>query len=729
MKKTIFLTGGAGYLGSILSNKLIQKGYGVKCYDTLFYGAKGIEDIMKNDNFKLIKDNTVYVDKYIDELKDCYAVIHLAELANDPSCDLDPEMTEVFNVQAPIRIANMAKECGVKRFLFSSSCSVYGKGHGEDLSEYSPLNPLTKYAESKVRVESELLKLADSNFSPTMLRLSTLFGYSRRMRFDLSINIMTKHAVVDKKVIVLGGGGQWRPFLHVADAADAFLTMLEAEEDDVRGEIFNVGSNNLNYRIVDLAYEVKKCIPETEVEVADIGVDERSYKVNFNKINRSFGYLTKKTVKDGVMEIVHGFQRGELEKGEHDIHHNVKLVQKLLNTPVLEKGEPICYRFIPFSLPQIGEDEEMEVIDTLRSGWLTTGPKTKKFEEMLAEYTGAKHCVALSSCTAALHLCLAALGIKEGDEVITTPVTWPATANVVVHCGATPVFVDVERGTLNIDPAKIEEKITKKTKVIIPVHMAGQPCDMDAIHKIAKKHNLIVIEDAAHAIGAEYKKKKIGSMSRAACFSFYPIKNITTGEGGAVTTNDKELAEKIRMLSLHGVSANAWKRYSKEAGTQHHEVLMPGFKCNMSDIQASLGIHQLKKLDHFIHRRQDITQIYNDYFKNIAEMNIPKIAPYPARHAHHLYIMQLNLEKLKINRDEFIRALKAENIGCGIHFRSLHIQPYYRDRFKFKPRDFPNAAFISERIISLPLYPKMTQDNVTHVTKIIDKLISYYGAR
>ncbi|MFQ5952899.1 MAG: aminotransferase class I/II-fold pyridoxal phosphate-dependent enzyme, partial [Candidatus Omnitrophota bacterium] len=496
MKKTIFVTGGAGYLGSTVCQKLLDKGYAVKCYDNLFYGSKGVESLIGDKNFKLIKANTVYIDNHEDELRDCYAVIHLAELANDPSCDLEPEMTEVFNFHMPVKLAHLAKKNNVKRFIFGSSCSVYGQGYNEHLTEYAPLNPLTRYAESKVKVESELLKLADSDFCMSILRQATLFGYSKRMRFDLSLNIMTKHAFADKKVIVLGGGEQWRPFLHVVDSANAFLAALEAEEKAVHGEIFNVGSDDLNYTIKDLADEVKNCLPETEVEIADVGVDRRSYRVNFNKINKVLGYSTKKTLKDGVTEILHGFQRGEFSEGNDDIYYNIKSLQKMVSTPVIEGGEHLCYHYIPFSLPDLGKEEEEEVLDTMRSGWLTTGPKAKKLEGMIADYVGARHCVAVNSCTAALHLSLVALGIKEGDEVITSPITWPATANVIVHCGATPVFVDVERDSLNIDPDKIEEKITDRTKAIIPVHMAGQPCDMDKINKIAKKHNLAVIEDA-----------------------------------------------------------------------------------------------------------------------------------------------------------------------------------------------------------------------------------------
>ena len=726
MKKTILVTGGAGYLGSIVCQKLLNKGYAVRCYDNLFYGDKGIEGLIDNKDFKLIKANTAYITNYEDEFKGCHAVIHLAELANDPSCDLEPEMTEIFNFHMPLKLANIAKANNVKKFIFGSSCSVYGQGYNEHLTEYAPLNPLTRYAESKVKVESELLKLADSDFCMTILRQATLFGYSKRMRFDLSVNIMTKHAFTDKKIIVLGGGKQWRPFLHVSDSADAFIKVLESDDNKVGGEIFNVESNDLNYEIVDLAREVKKHIPEIEIEIADVGEDRRSYRVNFKKINDVLGYNTKKTVKDGVMEILHSFQRGEFENGDDDVYYNIKSLKKMVSTPVIDGGEHLCYHYVPFSLPELGEEEEKEVIDTMRSGWLTTGPKTKKLEEMIADYVGAKHCIAVNSCTAALHLSLVGLGIGEGDEVTTSPITWPSTANVIVHAGATPVFVDIEKDTLNIDPSKIEEKITSKTKAIIPVHMAGQPCDMDKISKIAKKHKLIVIEDAAHAVGAEYKGKKIGSISKSTCFSFYPIKNMTTVEGGAVVTDDDEFAERVRVLSLHGVSSDAWKRYSQQGSTKHHEVVEPGFKYNMSDIQASFGLHQIEKLDNFIERRREITEIYNNYFKGIPEIITPEDVSYPTLNARHLYVVQLNLENLKIDRDSFMEALKKENVGVGIHFRSLHLQKYYKERFDFNNEDFPNASYVSDRILSLPLYPGLDFNKVILIAKIVKKLAEYY---
>ncbi|MDP3789163.1 MAG: DegT/DnrJ/EryC1/StrS aminotransferase family protein, partial [Candidatus Omnitrophota bacterium] len=390
-----------------------------------------------------------------------------------------------------------------------------------------------------------------------------------------------------------------------------------------------------------------------------------------------------------------------------------------MQKPAIEGGDPVRSSFLPFSLPSLGPDEEKEVIDTLRSGWLTTGPKTHRLENMFREYFGCKHAVCVNSCTAALHLSLVALGIKEADEVITSPITWPATANVILHVGARPVFADVEADTLNIEPERIEEKITKKTKAIIPVHMAGQPCDMEKIYKIARKHKLYIIEDAAHAIGASYMDKKIGTLSDLTCFSFYPIKNITTIEGGLVTTANAAWEEKIRIYSLHGVSKEAWKRYDKSF-KGHAEVLYPGFKYNMSDVQAAIGLHQLPKLDTFIKQRERIARQYDNAFRTISEIRLPKQIPH-IKHAWHLYIIILELEKLKVSRDNFVEAMKRENIGTGIHFRSLHIQPYYKNKFSFKEKDFPNAFYLSGRILSLPLYPKMNQCDIDTVIKAVKK--------
>ena len=380
--------------------------------------------------------------------------------------------------------------------------------------------------------------------------------------------------------------------------------------------------------------------------------------------------------------------------------------------------------FLPYALPLIEEDDIAEVVDTLKSGWLAKGPKTMEFEKQFAEYVGAKYAVALNSCTAALHLSLVAAGLSEGDEVLTTPMTFAASANVVIHTGAKPVFVDIDPVTMNIDPKKIREKITSRTKAIIPVHVAGHPCEMDEIMAIAREHNLFVLEDAAHAVYTKYKGTLIGSIGNATAFSFYATKNLVTGEGGMVTTNDEELYNKIRVMSTHGMSRNAWNRYA-EAGSWYYEIISPGYKYNMSDIMAGLGVSQLGKLERMQGLRLEIADYYNAEFGKLPELEVPVELEY-ARHAWHLYIIKLNLDKLSIDRGKFIEELKEEKIGTSVHFIPLHMHPYYRDTYGYKPGDFPVAEGVFERIISLPLYPRMSKQDAKDVVDAVKRIIERF---
>jgi dTDP-4-amino-4,6-dideoxygalactose transaminase len=374
-------------------------------------------------------------------------------------------------------------------------------------------------------------------------------------------------------------------------------------------------------------------------------------------------------------------------------------------------------KFIPFHVPQIDEDEIRSVVETLKSGWLTTGMKVKRFEEDFAGYLGCRHAVAVNSCTAALHLALDAVGIQEGDEVIVPTLTFTASAEVVLYLRAKPVLVDCLPGTLNMDPDRIERAITSKTKAIIPVHFGGQPCDMGRILEIARRHNLYVIEDAAHALPAQYRGKTIGTIGDITCFSFYATKTITTGEGGMATTENPEWAARMRMMSLHGISHDAWKRYAKE-GSWYYEVLHPGFKYNLTDIAAAIGIEQLKKCDAFGAARNRIATTYNEAFADLPEIQTPVCGP-GLRHAWHLYVIQLAVQRLKINRDQFIEALKEEGIGTSVHFIPLHLHPYYRDSFGYAPDDFPNATEAYRRIISLPIYPRMTEADIGRVIEAV----------
>jgi len=376
---------------------------------------------------------------------------------------------------------------------------------------------------------------------------------------------------------------------------------------------------------------------------------------------------------------------------------------------------------LPFCQADIGEEEIAEVVDTLRSGWLTTGPKTREFEERFSQYVDSKFAIAVNSCTAALHLALNAAGITEGDEVITTPLTFCSTVNVILFQRATPVLADIRLDDYDIDPAEVERRITPRTKAILPVHYGGQPCRMDELMDIARRHNLLVIEDAAHAVGAKYRGQPVGSIGDATAFSFYVIKNLTTGEGGMVTTNNPELAEKVRILRLHGMSHDAWKRYDAR-GSWYYEVQMLGFKYNMSDIQAALGLHQLARLESFTERRAQIVAEYGRRFAALPELMLPQARP-EVRHAWHLYPIRVDGERLTIGRDQFIEEMKERGIGTSVHFIPIHYHPYYQQTLGLKPGDFPNTDKLFAGLLSLPLFPRMTDADVERVANAVEEIV------
>ena len=363
--------------------------------------------------------------------------------------------------------------------------------------------------------------------------------------------------------------------------------------------------------------------------------------------------------------------------------------------------------FLPFSKPSISQEAIDEVIACLKSGWITTGPRVQQFTAALNHYFNAPFVLPLMSATAGLHLSLIAMGIQPGDEVITTPLTFVATINTIVLAGGKPVLVDIDPSTLNMDVSEIERAITPQTKAILPVHFAGLPVDLDEVYEVANRYQVRVLEDAAHAIGAEYQHRRIGSFGDTQVFSFHPNKNMTTGEGGCVVTRDPKIAEQIARLRFHGMDRPSWNRYAK-LGSQDFEVVVPGYKANMMDIQAALGIHQLNDLESFINRRKVLANRYLEALSDWPQWTLPQQPPYPHSHAWHLFTPILNEEIADMNRDEFMIAMREKQIGTGLHYRAVHLYPYYRERFGFAPGDFPHAEDICERIVSLPLFPSMT---------------------
>ena len=380
--------------------------------------------------------------------------------------------------------------------------------------------------------------------------------------------------------------------------------------------------------------------------------------------------------------------------------------------------------FLPFAVPHITQAEIDEVVDTLRNGWLTTGPKTKRFEREFARKVDAPYAVAVNSATAAMHLALDAIGLQPGDEVIVPVYTFTASAEVIIYFRARPVFVDVDPVTCNLNPVQLEKCITPRTRAIIVVHIAGLPAEMDSILSIARAHNLPVIEDAAHAFPTRYRGRMIGSMGDLTAFSFYATKTLSTGEGGMLTTANAEYAERASMQSLHGISRDAWKRYSAE-GSWYYEVIQAGYKYNMTDIAAALGLHQLARCDWLLERRQTIAKRYTEVFSQWPELVTPPDPPH-VEHAWHLYMLRLQLERLTITRDAFIQELARANIGTSVHFIPLHLHPFYRETCQLVPGDFPVALDIYQRVISLPIYPGMSDDDVEDVIAAIGRIIETY---
>jgi len=380
--------------------------------------------------------------------------------------------------------------------------------------------------------------------------------------------------------------------------------------------------------------------------------------------------------------------------------------------------------FLPFSPPFVGEEEVEAAVQALRSGWITTGPRAKEFETAFAARLGAPGALALSSCTAALHTALVTLGIGPGDEVVTTPITFAASANVIEHTGARPVFVDVEPDTLNLDPAAARAAVTPRTKAILPVHFTGHPCEMDAIHALASEHGLAVVEDAAHALPARYRGKLVGSSANPVAFSFYATKNLTTAEGGMLT-GEPTFLDRARVVALHGMSRDAWRRYER-GGSWRYDIELPGFKYNMPDLLAAIGLVQLRRLEAMQKRREEVVAAYAKAFAGHAALEVP------VRRSHvdpawHLYVLRLRLDRLTIDRDTFLEKMREQNIGCSVHFIPLHTQPFYRRKYKLQPDDFPVAYGNFTRMLSLPLHPGLTDQDVADVADAVLEVASRHA--
>ncbi len=712
MKEKILVTGGAGYIGSFVVNLLLDKDHEVIVLDALLYGKEGLQTFIGRSGVTFIEGDITDADVVEKALEGVDRVIALAAIVGDPACSVNEEMTWKINYESIKLLADLSIKHNVKRFVFASSCSVYGSNEGiKYLTEESELHPVSIYAKTRILSEEYLLSKKDA-ISPVILRLSTVFGLSPRMRFDLAVNIMTAKAIHNKSVDVFGGN-QWRPFVHVRDVARAFVMAMEAPDKQVNGEIFNAGSTDSNYQIEDIANMIAEEIPGTKINNNTAIVDQRNYNVIFDRIHKKLNFKSQYSVRDGIREIAE-FVTTEKPDLSHKFYSNYAVWKEI------GKVE----KFLPYAVPDIGEEEKEEVLKTMESGWLTTGPKTKKFEDKIKEYFEDEELevIAVSSCTAGLHLQLLAADIGPGDEVITTPLTFCSTINTILYTGAKPVLVDVDPVTFNINPDNVEKAITSKTKAIVPVYYAGQAVDPKRIKAIAEKNNLLVLADAAHAMGASYDGQYCGTYEDAAAFSFYATKNMVTGEGGMITTHNKDWAAKIRRLLLHGMNRDAWKRYS-ETGSWYYEITDLGYKYNFTDVQAAFGIRQLSKIDHFNKIRRDYGKLYDDAFKNIPGLRLHGLDS-KAYYTRHLYPVVIEEEKLGITRKEVIQKLRDAKIGTSVHYVPIHHHALYKDRLGIKPGDFPETDLIYRGLLSLPLYTKMSVDDVKRVINKFREILS-----
>lgn len=704
----VLIAGGAGFLGSTLVKSLLKNDYQVVVLDNLRFGNHTLTKFSNHENFEFQYGDISKESDIEKSIQGCDYVVALAAIVGDKACSLDPSLTHKINFEGTELLITKSIEHNVERFVFASSCSVYGSNAGKNVTENGSLNPLSLYAESQVATEEYLLQNEDK-LDFTILRLSTLYGLSERRRYDLVINHFAGKAANGEQIRIIGGE-QWRPFLNVEDAATAFLKVIQAKSSDVAGQIFNVGANEMNFQIKEIGQIMKKSVPQCDLVLMKEQTDCRSYHVNFDKIKKVLDFMPKHNLESEIFDMVEDVRTNKIDTHSGEYHNSIAWEQII--------KEP----YIPYAVPDVSEEEKEEILNTIDSGWLSSGPKVKKFEDALVEYFGKDdlHCITISSCTAALHLQLLANGIGPGDEVITTVNTFCATVIAIIQCGATPVLVDIDASTYNLDLNQVKDKITSKTKAVIPVYYAGNPCNHHQLSEVCAKNGILILADAAHAFGGTFDGQKIGTYEDAASFSFYATKNLTTGEGGLITTKDGKVADKIRKMKSFG------RMTYEDKPSYLYEIVEEGYKYNFTDIQASFGLHQLKKIDKFNTYRNKIANYYNEAFKDCPFVTLPPTVEF-GQSTNHLYPLQIHFNDLPLNRLDFISALSASKIGLSVNYVPIHHHPYFQQKLNVVAEDFENCNAFFEQEISLPIYTKLKEKDLERISKTILDIVTMWN--
>lgn len=678
----ILITGGSGLLGSNTA-KIAAKDFEVYAtYNSHPSQIEGCQFVHLD-----IKDKRQVLSVFEKVKPDL--VIHTAGLVNVDYCEEHEDEAWVINVDGTENVTLAAKEVGAK-LVYISTDSVFDGKKGMYTEEDIP-HPLTVYARTKLEGEKRV-----RCWLPDSIIIRTVFyGWSLYSKKSLA------EWVVDNlragKKLKMWTDAFFSPIL-VNNLAEVLLAMHSQN----LGGIYHVASKERCSKYA-FGQEVAQAFGLNGNYIKPFSIAEAGLRAPRPK-DPSLDVTKVSRVIDtkllGVKEGITWFKELEVSH-KRRVHTTVR-------------------SFIPYGHQWIDDEDIAAVVAVLKSGWITQGSKVDEFERKVAEYCGANYAVAVSSGTAALHAACAVAGIAEGDEAITTPNTFAATANAIAYCGGKPVFADVEEDTLNIDPNEIQNRLSAKTKAILPVDFAGHPADLDEINAIAKERGLLVIEDAAHALGAEYKGRRIGSLSDMTILSFHPVKHITTGEGGMILTNSREFCEKLKIFRHHGIV-----RDNRDEGSWYYEIGNLGHNFRLTDFQCALGLSQMNKLDSFIQRRREIVARYNQAFAEMAEIITP-VERENVKAVYHLYVTQLNLERLKADRREIYQALRAENIGVNVHYVPVHLHPYYRRRFSYKQGDYPKAERYYERAITLPIFPKMSQQDIEDVIEAVRKVITYY---